>query len=199
MDKHSRTVKEGLLQKSNPKVAEEIISTLSKVRQAFVLLNQIEAHQIMTIKKDAIFLINKRPDVKVIKDYFEFREKNTYTSVMVLGKKEFYYNSFIDSLDTKGIGEDIVKRQKDFILKDIKSFLRASEKVNSETMFKLLKSYREKYLNRQLPVETYRELDSGMFRIGEYLIENISGEMLKDIDITQNYMNYILPLIQIMI
>ena len=32
-----------------------------------------------------------------------------------------------------------------------------------------------------------------------YLIENISEEMLKDIDITQNYMNYILPLIQIMI
>jgi len=32
MDKHTRTVKEGLLQKANPKIAEEIINTLKQAR-----------------------------------------------------------------------------------------------------------------------------------------------------------------------
>lgn len=200
LDKHTRTVKEGLLQKENPKIAEEIVNTLSKVRQAFVLLNHIPAESILTIKKDAIFLINQQPQSNIIKDIFEFRKKGIYTSYIQLpGKKEFYYNAREDKLDVKGISKDSVKHQENFLLKDIKGFLRSGEKVSSDVLFSLLKSYRSKYLNRQLPVETYRELDSGLFRMGKYTMDNIDESSLPYIDITQNYMNYILPLIQRML
>ena len=82
MDKHSRTVKEGLLQKNHPEIAEEIINTLAKAREAFVLLNHITEEQILSIKKDAMFLINKTPETTVIKDAFTFRKQGVYTSLI---------------------------------------------------------------------------------------------------------------------
>lgn len=200
LDKHTRTVKEGLLQREHPKIAEEIVNTLSKVRQAFVLLNKIPDESILSIKKDAMFLINQTPQNLVIKDVFEWRKKGVYTSYLQLpGKKEFYYNGREDKLDVKGLSKEVVEKQNDFILKDIKNFLRSGERVNQEMIFSLLKSYREKYLKRQLPLEVYRELDSGYFRVGDYQMESIDEDMKNEIDISQNYMNYILPLIQAML
>lgn len=200
LDKHTRTVKEGLLQREHPKIAEEIVNTLSKVRQAFVLLNKIPDESILSIKKDAMFLINQTPQNLVIKDVFEWRKKGVYTSYLQLpGKKEFYYNGREDKLDVKGLSKEVVEKQNNFILKDIKNFLRSGERVNQEMIFSLLKSYREKYLKRQLPLEVYRELDSGYFRVGDYQMESIDEDMKNEIDISQNYMNYILPLIQAML
>lgn len=196
MEKHARTVKEGLLQKEYPIIAEKIIETLSKARQAFVYLNNIEDYQILTIKKDAIFLINKIPTNNIIKDYFEFRKKNTYSSVFIAGKKEIYYDAENDILDTKGIPEESVKLQEEYILNDIKRILKSAEGISQEALYKSLKSYRSKYLNRELPLEVYRELDSGKFRIRNYLIDNITDDLKSELDISQNYMNYILPLIQ---
>lgn len=200
LDKHTRTVKEGLLQREHPKIAEEIVNTLSKVRQAFVLLNKIPDESILSIKKDAMFLINQTPQTLVIKDVFEWRKKGVYTSYLQLpGKKEFYYNGREDKLDVKGLSKEVVEKQNNFLLKDIKNFLRSGERVNQEMIFSLLKSYREKYLKRQLPLEVYRELDSGYFRVGDYQMESIDEDMKNEIDISQNYMNYILPLIQAML
>lgn len=196
MDKHSRTVKEGLLQKNHPEIAEEIINTLAKAREAFVLLNHITEEQILSIKKDAMFLINKTPETTVIKDAFTFRKKGVYTSFIKLGKTEFYYNGGTNELDIKGLSKEAIELQSDYLLKDLQGFLRSSEKVSPDVLFSLLKNYRQKYLNLQLPLETYRELDSGKFRIDDYLADNINKDMLSEIDISQNYMNYILPLIQ---
>lgn len=102
-------------------------------------------------------------------------------------------------MDVKGISKLASEKQENYILKDICSFIRSWEKVSSETMYSLLVSYRKKYLNRELPIETYRELDSGMFRIKNYVAENVGNDLKGDIDISQNYMNYILPLIQILL
>lgn len=200
MDKHTRTVKEGLLQKEYPKIAEEIIETLSKARQAFVILNKIPEEAILSIKKDAIFLINQNPTKLIIKDVFEFRKKNTYSSYIQLpGKKEFYYNNREDFIDVKGIQKESVEAQSNFLLRDIKNFLRSGEKVSQEVLFSIFKSYRNKYLNRELPIETYRELDSSLYRIKNYTMKSIDSDLLIDIDISQNYMSYILPLIQAML
>jgi len=197
LDKHTRTVREGLLQRERPDFAEEIVNTLSQVRQAFVLLNHIPEDAILTIKKDAIFLINQNPTVTTIKDTFEFRKKGVYTSYLQLpGKKEFYYSARTDELDVKGISKEGVEKQQKYILNDIKKFLRSGEKVSSDVLFGLLKNYRSKYLNRELPLETYRELDSGSFRLNKYLMDNCDESLRNEIDISQNYMNYILPLIQ---
>lgn len=196
MEKHTRTVYEGNLQKENPALAEAIVNTLSKVRQAFVVANNIPPEKILSIKKDAIFLINFTPEVTTIKDYFVFRKKGTYTSFIQIEKKEFYYNSGTDVLDVKGISKEGVIAQREYLLKDIAKILKSSEKVDMTSLYSLLKSYRRNYLTKELPVEYYRELDSGLYRMGRYTIQNISEAEKEHLDITQNYMSYILPMIQ---
>lgn len=199
MDKHKRTVKEGLLQRDNPKIAEKIVNTLGDVRKAFAYLNDIYPPSVISIKKDAMFLVNMTPRVTVIKDIFEFRKKSTYTSYLRVDKKEFYYNSLLGTLDTKGFSEDSISKQSNYLLKDIKSLMKSSEKVDQVSLYKFLKNYRSKYLNRELPIETYRELDTGCFRVNDYLLEEVDSEMIDSIDISQNYISYILPIINMML
>lgn len=200
LDKHTRTVKEGLLQKARPEIATEIIETLKAARQGFILMNQIPADSILSIKKDALFLINQNPKISIIREYFEFVKKNTYTSYIQLpGKREFYFNSNTNILDVKGISKVANEKQQEFLISDIKKLFRSWEKVSPELMYSLLVSYRKKYLNRELPLEAYRELDTGLFRIKNYTAENVGEDLRYEIDVTQNYMNYILPLIQILL
>lgn len=194
MDKHTRTVKEGLLQKEKPEIAKIILDTLADARKAFVYLNKIPTQAILSIKKDAIFLINQNPKEPKIKD-FEFRPKGEYTSYLYINGKEFYYSSKEDLLDIKGLSEESKTLQKDFLLNDIKRLLRVSERVNQSQFFDLLKQYRRKYLDKLLPIDTYRSLDDdGLYRIQNYTIKNISQDMLQYVDISQNYINYLIPL-----
>ena len=200
LDKHMRTVKEGMLQKSRPDIAEAILTTLGQARQAFVYANNIKEDQILAIKKDALFLINANIKTSSFEDTFVFRKKNSYTSYMYLNNKEFYYDSSSDNLDVKGISEISRIKCRDGILNDIKSFMKSSEKVNPNMLFNKLKIYRKKYLNRELPIDCYREIDNdGMFRLGNYTLMNASEDILPSLDISQNYISYILPIFGIML
>ena len=196
MEKHARTVYEGNLQKENPALAEAIVNTLSQVRQAFVLANKIPPDRILSIKKDAIFLINFTPEITTIKESFTFRKKGNYTSFLQFNKKEFYFNSFTNTLDVKGINKEGVSLQKNFLLKDIGKILKSSEKIDSVSLYSLLKSFRYNYLQGKFPIEYYRELDTGSYRSGKFLIKNATENEREKIDISQNYMCYILPIIQ---
>ena len=119
---------------------------------------------------------------------------------MYLNNKEFYYDSSSDNLDVKGISEISRIKCRDGILNDIKSFMKSSEKVNPNMLFNKLKIYRKKYLNRELPIDCYREIDNdGMFRLGNYTLMNASEDILPSLDISQNYISYILPIFGIML
>jgi len=196
MDKHKRTVREGLLQKYNPEVAKLIISTLEDVRYQYVLQNSISYDSILSIKKDAFFLINKIPKKNTVFDIFEFRKKGTYTSYLQLNKKEFYYCAYNRTLETKGISKEYLENDNCQFLKDIQNFMSLAERANAIDLFRVFRDYRERYLNYELPLETYRELDTGSFRIGKYVMNDVKEKFKHDLDISQNYLNYFLPLIQ---
>jgi hypothetical protein len=193
IDKEERNIRIGKRILQYPRIGEEIINTLAEVRKDFVVLNQIYENDILSIKKDAIFLIRKNPTVLKI-GMFEFRAKKSYTSYCYLNKKEFYYSSLEDSLELKGFTEENRNKQNDYLLKDIKKIMTMSEKLINEQLFVFLKQYRSKYLNRQLDIETYRDIETGKFSVDDYFMEDISKELLQSADISQNYINYLLPL-----
>ena len=102
-------------------------------------------------------------------------------------------------VDVKGISDDSKRLQKEYFLKDIANILRSAERVNPPDLLMMLRSYRSKYLNRQLPIETYRNLLTGRFKCGKYDLDVVDDTMINDIDISQNYINFILPLIRILL
>jgi hypothetical protein len=191
--KEERNVRIGKRILQYPRIGEEIINTLAEVRQDFVVMNQIYDNDILSIKKDAIFLIRKNPTVLKI-GMFEFRAKKSYSSYCYLNKKEFYYSSSDETLELKGFTEENKVKQEGYLLKDIKKIMMMSEKLTNEQLFTFLKQYRTKYLGRQLNRETYRDIETGKFSVEGYYMEDISDEILSTADISQNYINYLLPL-----
>lgn len=201
LDKHTRTVNEGLMIRSNPKIGEVINLTLEDVRKKFVLLNDIAEEDILSIKKDAVFLIKKSPRRLLIDDYFNFRLKGQYTSYLYIGNKEIYYSGITDTLELKGFSKYAMDQIdiNNSLFSDIKRIIKLGEKLNDAMLFQQLKDYRQKYLKRELPVESYRNINTGKFDMGSYSLDNIPESLKGSIDITQNYVNYLIPLFRAMI
>lgn len=197
-DKQTRNILIGKRILKYPKISEEIINTLADIRKDFVVLNQIHDEDILSIKKDAIFLIKKLPtNLKL--DIFEFRPKGKYTSYCYVNKKEFYYSSVTNTLDVKGISDESRVSQEKYLLNDIKRIMAMAEKITPDQLFLILKQYRSKYLNRQLNKETYRNMDNGKFEVNGYFLDTISDDSLADVDISQNYISYLVPLFKALI
>lgn len=196
MEKTKRNIKIGLILKRYPELNKIFADTLAEVRQEFIRINEIQINEILTIKKDAIFLINKNIRYYTVFGHFTFVRKNEYTSYMRLENKEFYLDSLHKELHTKGLRSEAVELSKDHLLKDIKTFMLSAEKVKEEQMYGILSRYRSNYLNRRLPVETYRNLEDGLYHLNKYSIMNIDETLVEDVDISQNYVKYILPIIR---
>jgi hypothetical protein len=193
MEKHERNVWIGKRILKYPKISEEIINTLAQVRSDFVVMNRIREEDILSIKKDAIFLIKATPEFLKVGD-FEFRPKAAYSSYLYVNQKEFYYSSGNDTMDIKGVPEEAKAQQEKFLLRDIRKVLSMGEKLTSDQMFTFLKQYRSKYLGRQLEPGTYRDLESGMFSVDGYAMDSVSQETMSGLDISQNYIKYLVPL-----
>lgn len=191
MPKDKRTVYEGNLQRKHPALAEMIVNTLGDVRVQFAVENGLKPSDIISIKKDALFIISQRIQRDTVFGAFLFRKKNTYTSYLRVNNVEFYYNSAKNQVDTKGINSENSQ-----FIDIIKKILNFSERNNNEDIYKYLKNIRDRYLSRKMDKEVYRELTTGKFRIGNYLVDDISDDMVDDINIEQNYLQYLLPLIQ---
>lgn len=199
MEKEKKNIIIGKLQAKIPDLAKNMVIGFGKARQAFVDLNNIPEENILSIKKDAIFLINcYNVDGKVSENLL-FRAKNTYSSYIRLNNKEMYFSTITKELDVKGLSDEAFSLQEKYLLKDISRFLSMSEKISEEQLYLNLKKYRSDYLNRQLPIETYRQLDSGIFLVGNFEMNTVDDSYLDQVDISFNYQNYILPLIKILL
>ena len=102
-------------------------------------------------------------------------------------------------MDVKGLSEDVKTLQENYLLKDIKTIMGMAEKLTTDQLFIFLKQYRTKYLNRLLNKEVYRDMSNGKFSINGYYFDAISDEELSDVDISQNYISYLVPLFKILI
>jgi hypothetical protein len=198
MEKEKRNIWIGKRMLSYPKIGEEIINTLSEIRRDFVVLNEIHEEELLSIKKDALFIIKKIPSILKVHT-FEFRPKKTYTSYCYINQKEFYYSSRTDELEIKGLSEEGKIPQEKYFLKDIKKIISMAEKLTGDQLFLFLKQYRSKYLNKQLDKETYRDLESGKFSVDGYMLDTIGDENLEGLDISQNYIKYLVPLFKALI
>lgn len=198
MPKEDRTVREGKWQREIPGMSAEIQDSLALIRKEFVTLNGLEPKDILSIKKDALFVIGKYPDKLKFEEFFEFRKKNEYSSYANLNGVEFYYSGISNEMDIKGIGDAARERQKDYLLKEIRKILGFAEKFpqGDRAVFVYLRNFRKKYLSRELPADCYRDMlsDECTYTIGRYSLKEISDGMKGDLDISANYINFILPL-----
>jgi hypothetical protein len=168
------------------------------VRKLFFEFNNLETTDIVSIKKDAIF-VKKRCDVQKFGDYINFRPKNYYSSYINLGKRlEFYYGK---ELDVKGISDENLELHREYMIDFIKKFINRMETESALDVITFTKRFIDKYKRKELAIGYYRTFDSRskymMLDETEGLYQNYFEEDKDDVDITYNYFNILLKLIQI--
>lgn len=199
---YDRKVRVGYILRDDKSLNKVLSEGLKRVMKEFMTLNNLVDSDILSIKNDAIFVINKR--CKFVQfDNVLFRNKNTYTSYYNLNNIEFYYNK--NGMDIKGINDALYPLHNDYMLLFLKEVFKMVE-TSSDTkrLYKKVTEFALAYMNRELDAGYYRELnDKSTFRTNIiYRGRNIGysefNGNIDDICIQYNYMTYIIPLMGIL-
>lgn len=196
MEKPKRNIAIGKLQLRVKSLSKSMVEGFGDARQMFADQNGLTEADVLSVKKDAIFVINKRIDHMKVSEFLEFRPKNVYTSYMLIGTKEAYFSSMGNTLTIKGVSDAVREKQAGFLFRDAARFMRQSERVDRSLLYENLRKYRSDYLNRRLPIETYRNIDTGMFATDEYELDDVDDEYIESIDIAYDYIYFVLPMIR---
>ena len=185
--------------KENRKMSEELMQGFIQIRKEFFEDNDLNESDILSIKKDAIFVINKTAFITNF-DGIEFKEKNVYSSYFYINGMEFYFSGKKNELHIKGISDDTLLSHDNIFVDDLKKIFSLFEKNNKSVTISFLRRYRRKYLEKSLPTETYRELNKeNFFRLkGRDLGIEYTND-IEGIDITYNYIKILVPIISYVI
>lgn len=197
-DKKIRQISIGLMCRNDKELKKALNDAFVDMRRKFFEANDIQDNEVLSIKKDAIFVL--RPCYMTSFGNVEFVKKNVYSSYIYIDKKEIYYNK--DTVHIKGISDDKVKQyHKEYMCDLFATCLRLLESMNEKKLKELLVEFGRMYKERELPVEYYREFNKNSFYRylddGRVMFEDIGDVNM--IDISYNYLNIIIPLQNILI
>jgi len=190
LDKLDRSIVVGKYLKEHPKVNDFLIKSFVKIRQELFEKNNIQDDDVLSIKKDAIFLIDREIYNLKLDKGFEFIKKNEYQVYINLFNKEFYYNLYENRLDIKGFGKKIKEHHENFLFKELKEVLKSSYYNDIDGTFLKLINFKDDFVNRTLRKEYYYDIGEGDYLINllnnMYKLEDIDETLKKEIFINNN-------------
>ena len=198
LDSNSRYIEVGLLQKDNPDISTCLKEGIKEMRHLFLTSNNLTSNDILSIKNDAVFLINKIPMITKFGN-IEFVNKNVYTSFYKLsgGKIEIYYLydmvNNIEHIDIKGIKDWKIVQHKDYFLEFLLVLFNSAQIESLKDTIDILITFYESYLKLELDIGYYRQFDAeSLFSIKRFGVSSIYkadflGEESKEyLDISYN-------------
>lgn len=205
LSKENKRIKLGLFQRNNDVFKEALKKAFVNIRKEFFEANNIYPEEVISIKKDALFITRQLQNTEF--GNVEFVKKNKYTSYYNLNKLELYYNSKTKKLDAKGISDDLINTHQGYMMEFLTDIFDMNEKDPSmETSAKFLIEFANEYKNRELPVEFYREFnrtckyktDITMMNMNVHLDRlTEESDFINNLDISYNYKNIIMPLVRL--
>lgn len=184
--KQERRVLLGNIQRDREKVKLGIAAGFIESRRLFFKENDISDEDVISIKRDAIFLIGYVKTER-LDPFINFRQKNVYSSFIKLGKIELFYNS--NKIDVKGIGDDIIEKHEGYMLDFLNTFFKKMEGSDRTTTLNFLRVFMDNYRLGKLDREYYREFNPGSkFRYIDGTLTDVDYmDDFSMIDISCNY------------
>ena len=208
MNKKEKNIYIGKLMKEHPEfeIAPKMFDEYVRIRQNLFELNGIEEEDVLSIKKDAIFLINKRLKIPNI-DIYEFVEKSKFSSYINLMEKEFYYSAWTNKLTVKKFDKSVAKIQiqRGHLFDRVRHVIQTAEFTNQSRVLRAIRELKEDYINYDLPIDSYRDVQTGLFRLKHliggrpFYVESAGDDMKEEIDIRNNYGRIIIPLCKVLL
>lgn len=172
MDRMERQITVGLMcrngspnGKYDGKEVNKILSNgFVEFRRMFFEANEIEDYEVLSIRKDAIFLINKVPTITQFSNV-TFLNSEVYTSYYRLSRhlEAYYFRDVInqvEKIDFKGISDNVLVYHKDHMLDFILYIFELAEAGEIETIVTTLSNFYKEYVTYNLDVGYYREFNS---------------------------------------
>ena len=190
MPKIQREIAIGNLQK-NPKYSKIIREGFEQARKCLIEANNLTEDDIVSIKKDAFYVMRRLQCTTF--GNIEFTLRNSYHMYIYCRGIEIYYgmNELDDSgdiLDIKGINDNKLSLHSAY-LSFISYILKQVVKGNVVGAIQELMTFIQRYDNKQLSVEYYREFNAeSMYRIGRYGIMFVDESNKDDLSIINNQM-----------
>lgn len=174
LPKQQRAILVGLLQRDNSAIRTGLTEGFGEVRHMFYEANDIHEYQVLSIKKDAIFLIDHIPKVTKFGN-IEFVNKNIYTSFYNLDKIEYYYYADKDNekLDVKGISDNTLILHQNYMLDYLKYIFHLAQDGRITDALNNIQDFYNSFINYELDIGYYRELNNrSLYRTKFILNEN---------------------------
>lgn len=193
----------GLMQRKDKSISEALKHGFTEARKMLFEANDIKEYQVLAIKKDAVYTIDKVLPVTKFKN-MEFKLKNTYTSFYKLDKLELYYDSSNPIVfDIKGMGDDAKELHKDYLLNILDYTIYTAEHGTMPSVVMSIECLMNEYKEKRLALGYYREFNNRSMFKTKYNVANsdiyidspenitkfdcISPIALENIDISFNY------------
>lgn len=206
LPKMEREVAVGKMIRSNKKFQSIIHKGIFQARERLFRYNHIQDEDVLSIKNDAVFIIGK--NLKECKfGPMEFRKKNQYAAFMKLDKLELYYDKRHRTVDIKGVRDEVLENEdhKEGMIQFFVSVMTYLVMDQRPRLRQYLIDFVHDYKNLKLPYQYYRELNRDncyrtKYELTGYVfnLDQINQDQVHEINITYNYMRFILPLTQIL-
>ena len=198
MDKSSRVKSVGIMMKQKD-FAKSLEEGFNDAVKRFLEINQLTDDDIVSIKRDAIFVKAKEINYPTLGEWIHFIPKQRYTAFLLLSGIEFLLRED-RQFDIKGLSDEVIPLHQNGILDFIKEFLTDFD-WDAEGLNRYCKQFVEAYKNRSLPFHYYREFNqlSNYHVIDgpvDYRIDEIDESIIDQVDISYNYKTFIIPLLQ---
>lgn len=213
MEKKQRNVTVGLIQKQDRTFAKRLEESFDRTVKEFIEKNGLDIDvDVLAVRKDAVFVVNHPVTITQLDSNVLFREKSQYHAALQIGPRlEFYFTDQND-VEIKNFvtaekdDNQALEKLKPGMISFLREFVEIAEgtNMNRVKVYQWLRDFCTYYKQRDLDVEYYREFTrEALFhiRLGEddTYYDQIPDTMIEDLDISFNYRNIIIPLLQILI
>ena len=202
MKKLEKNILVGKFLKKHPDINEALINEFIVIRKELFESNGIKDDDILSIKKDAVFVINKKLSNLELNEHYMFKEKNKYIAYINIDKKEFYYNIERRNFDIKGYSDFIKKFHKDYLFKTLEELIYLDINNEKNMVFEKLIQFKYNFLEKQMEKGYYLDLVQERYifeSIGQMFGLNDINDELKPYCFINNNLNFILRVINILL
>ena len=180
-------------------ISDRITQGIRTRMEALLRVNGVESDRILSVKRDAVFLLGTPPPRLALDDGTQFSIKNAYSAFAKLGTVEVYANLRRGTADLKGIPTEKEVLHRNHTLRLVLDFLDMLAKGKTVEAADTLRQYREDYVTRRLPLGFYREFNASSsyaVRMGRSVYHILEGDdvRVEGIEIAHNLRTVIIPL-----
>ena len=185
LPKYDRNVTIGKLLQRDKEMVTALEDGFTEARYQFIENNGIDLSDILSIKRDAIYVIGNYITEENISELIKITPDNQYTTYINILNREHYFNTNTEVLHVKGYSKKTAEILDDYLFKMLKRVLKFDISKDKDSIFIELIQFKDDLLSYNLPKEYYYDpIMDGYVITGKaynYILPEVSDEDKKNL------------------